>query len=149
MTQTSLNSDSRRSRGVTFLAIANAVALIITLLFWGAVFFRRLIPLPGDLISTAERGNAAVTYGFMLGDVLYSAPLLLLGSIGLWRLRSWGWMTTQMANILWIYSMTVILLRDAYTTMSPGGLIFIPFTLIAIWAIPYLWKRRADFGITR
>jgi hypothetical protein len=149
MTQTTLPSDPLRSNGVTFLAIANAAALVLTLLFWGIVFFRRLIPLPGDVTSLSERANTAVTYGFMLGDVLYSAPLLLLGSLGLWRLRNWGWMTAQMANILWIYSMTVILLRDAYTTMSPGGLIFIPSTVIAIWAIPYLWKRRGDFGISQ
>jgi hypothetical protein len=149
MTQTSSTSHADRARGVTFFAIANAVSFVLTLLFWGAVFFRKLIPFPGDLVSLAERGNAAVTYGFMLGDVLYSAPLLLFGCIGLWRLRSWGWLATQMANALWIYSMTVILFRDAYTTMSPGGVIFIPFTLIAIWAIPYLWRRRSDFGITR
>ena len=52
-----------------------------------------------------------------------------------------------MANALWVYSMTVIPLRDAYTTMSPGGILFIPFLVVAVWAIPYLWQRRRDFGI--
>ena len=58
-------------------------------------------------------------------------------------------MAAQMANILWVYSMTVILLRDAYTTLSPGGALFIPFTIVAIRAIPYLWLRRNDFGIVQ
>lgn len=96
-----------------------------------------------------DRANSAVTYGFMAGDVLYSVPLLLMACIGIWRLTSWGWMAAQMADILWIYSMTVILLRDAYTTVSPGGILFIPFTLVAIWAIPYLWAPRNDFGVVQ
>ncbi|MBN2426530.1 MAG: hypothetical protein JXR46_04475 [Calditrichaceae bacterium] len=137
-----------RLTGFTFLAIINAVAFFVTIIFWGLVFFSHLIPFPGELSSSAERGNSAVTYGFMLGDVFYSAPLLLLAWLGLWKVKSWGWLAAQMANILWIYSMTVILLRDANTSMSPGGLLFIPFLLISIWAIPYLWINRKEFGIS-
>ena len=147
MTHLSIDSDRHRSGGLTILSIVNAVAFVITVLFWGMVFFRRLVPFPGDLTSLADRANSAVTYGFMMGDVLYSAPLLLFACGGIWKLRSWGWMAAQMANALWIYSMTVILFRDAYTTMSPGGLLFIPFTLVALWAVPYLWVHREDFGI--
>jgi hypothetical protein len=137
----------RRPGGITLLAIVNGVALVLTLVFWGLVYFGRLVPDPGSLGSLAERANAAVTYGFMLGDVIYSAPLLLLAALGLWRLRSWGWLAAQMANALWVYSMTVILLRDYYSAWSPGGLLFIPFTLVAIGSIPYLWMRRQAFGI--
>ena len=132
---------------IVFLAIINFVAFFITIAFWSLVYFRRLVPLPGEITSLAERSNAAVTFGFMIGDAFYSAPLLLLAGFGLWRLRSWGWLTSQMVNILWIYSMTVILLRDAYSTWSPGGLLFIPFTVVALWAIPYLWIQRRTFGI--
>lgn len=140
-------TDRRRTRGVTFLAAVNAAGFVITLLFWGFVFVKRLVPLPGSLAGVADRANAAVTYGFMIGDVVYSAPLLLAAAIGLWRLRSWGWLAAQIANALWIYSMTVILFRDAYTRLSPGGLVFLPFAAVAVWAIPYLWRRRALFGI--
>jgi hypothetical protein len=136
-----------RSAGVTFLSIVNAVGLIVTLLFWGAVFFKHLVPFPGELSVPTERGNSAVTYGFMLGDILYSVPLLFLAWRGLRLLKSWGWLAAQMANALWVYSLTVILLRDAYTAFSPGGILFLPFALVAAWAIPYLWKRRAAFGI--
>jgi hypothetical protein len=149
MNETFPDSKRNRSRGLTFLSIVNAIAFVVTVLFWGMVFFGRLVPFPGDLSSLPERANSAVTYGFMAGDILYSAPLLLMACTGIWLLRSWGWMAGQMVNILWIYSMTVILLRDAYTTISPGGLLLIPFTIVAIWAIPYLWKYRGDFGITR
>lgn len=137
----------RRTGGVTFIAAVNAAGLVITLLFWGLVFMKRLVPLPGSLAGAADRANAAVTYGFMIGDVVYSAPLLLAAAVGLWKLRSWGWLAAQVANALWIYSMTVILFRDAYTRLSPGGLVFLPFAAVAIWAIPFLWQRRALFGI--
>jgi hypothetical protein len=144
---TSSSANRRRSSGVTFLALVNAVGLAVTLLFWALVFFRRLVPFPGNLAVAAERANAAVTYGFMIGDILYSAPLLLAAAIGLRRLSSWGWMAAQMVNVLWIYSMTVILFRDAYTRLSPGGLLFMPFAAVAVWAVPYLWRRRRLFGI--
>lgn len=137
-----------RPPGLTFLAVVNAIALIVTVVFWGLVFFKRLVPFPGDLTSPQERANAAVTYGFMIGDLLYSAPLLFLTAIGIWRLRVWGWTAGQMGNILWVYSMTVILFRDAHTVFSPGGLLFIPFALVALWAIPYLWLNRGLFGIS-
>jgi hypothetical protein len=136
-----------RSAGITFLSLVNAAGLFITLLFWGTVFFKHLVPFPGELSVPTERGNSAVTYGFMLGDVLYSVPLLFLAWRGLRLSKSWGWLAAQMANALWVYSMTVILLRDAYTTFSPGGILFLPFALVAAWAIPYLWRRRGDFGI--
>jgi hypothetical protein len=138
---------SPRPLGVTVLAIVNYVACALTLAFWALVYFGRLVPTPGSFAAPAERANAAVTYGFMIGDVLYSVPLLLLAGAGLWRLRSWGWLAAQMANALWVYSMTVILLRDVYSTWSPGGLLFVPFALVATWATPYLWSRRRSFGI--
>lgn len=149
MNQTLTNSIKLRPRAISFLSIVNAVALFLTVLFWGMVFFRHLVQYPGELTSLAERANSAVTYGFMIGDIIYSAPLLMFAWLGLWRLKSWGWMAAQMANALWIYSMTIILLRDSCTKISPGGLLFIPFAVVAIWAIPYLWMHRKDFGIEK
>jgi len=147
--QTSTSNSIRpRPSGFTVLALINAVALIVTLTFWTLVSFKRFIPFPGGLSSPPERANAAVTYGFMIGDLLYSVPLLFLAAIGIWRLRAWGWTAGQMANILWIYSVTVILFRDAQTSFSPGGLLFAPFALVALWATPYLWRKRGLFGIS-
>ncbi len=136
-----------RLGGIKFLSIINAIGFVLTILFWGTVFFRHLIPYPRELSTLAEKAGAAITYGFMLADTLYSLPLLLLAAIGLWRHAVWGWLSGQMVNILWIYSMTVILFRDACSSMTPGSILFIPFALISIWAIPYLWKKRSIFGI--
>lgn len=135
----------KRPPGVTILAVINGFEFILTLVFWGFVAFERLVPFPSEVSLASERANAAVTWGFLVGDVLFSAPLLLLAALGLYRATSWGWSAAQMANILWIYSMTVVLMRDAFTALSPGGILFLPFAVIALWAIYYLWKLRDLF----
>ncbi len=145
MLDDSKNTISIRPAGVTFLVITNALGCMITLLFWLSILFSNLVPSPGDLTVFAERVNAATTRGFMIADLLYSVPLLFISTIGLWRMRSWGWTAAQMVNALWIFSMTVIWIRDLYGKFSPGGLFFLPFTLIAIWAIWYLWQQRHLF----
>jgi len=135
-----------RTRGaVTFLAAVNAIALVLTVLFWLAVWLKRLVPAPGSLTNMTERANAATTYGFMAGDLIWSVPLLLLAALGLRRRKFWGWTAAQMANVLWIYSMTVIWIRDGYSSISPGAVLFTPFAAVAFWALGYLWKNRGLF----
>jgi hypothetical protein len=107
----------QRPAAVTFLVIVNGFALVLTVLFWSVVWLKRLVPAPGGLTTLIERANAATTYGFMAGDLIVSAPLLLLAALGLRRLRFWGWTAAQLANVLWIYSMTVIWIRDGYSTI--------------------------------
>jgi hypothetical protein len=130
---------------IKLIAIINGIGFVVTLVFRAFVFFKSLAPLPDNLTVAAERANAATTYGFMIGDMLWSVPLLLIGSISLWRLQPLGWTAAQMVNILWVYSMTVVWTRDVYTSFSPGGMLFIPFTLAAPWATVYLWKYRDLF----
>lgn len=131
--------------GVVVIASINGLGFLVTLVFWALVLFKKLVPPPGDLANLSERANAATTRGFMIGDMVWSAPLLLIAALGLWRLRPWGWTAAQMVNALWCFSMTVVLVRDAYTTLSPGGVIFFPFVPVAIWATYYLWKNRSIF----
>lgn len=138
-------SFSQRPKAVAFLAIINALAFILTLVFWLAVLLKKLVPPPSELTVWSEKANAATTYGFAIGDLIWSTLLLFLSCVGLWRQRAWGWTAAQMTNALWIYSMTVVLIRDFYTTLSPGGVLFTPFALIAVWATYYLWKRREIF----
>jgi hypothetical protein len=145
MDERSLTSSSKRPKAVAFLAIINGLAFILTLVFWLAVLLKKIVPPPNELTVLSERANAATTYGFAIGDLIWSTPLLLLSCVGLWRMRFWGWTAAQMTNALWIYSMTVVLIRDFYTTLSPGGILFTPFALIAFWATYYLWKRRELF----
>jgi hypothetical protein len=123
----------------------NGVALLATIGFWSLVFFKHMIPLPSEPASLLVRSQAATTYGFMIADLLWSAPLLFLGTVGLWRLRPWGWTAAQMAHALWLFSMTVIFVRDAYTVWSPGFVLFLVFPFISVWATLYLWRQRGLF----
>src|SRR5574341_2089801 len=140
MNERSKTLSSQRPKAIASLAIINGLAFFATLIFWLLVLLKKLVPSPNDLTVFSERMNAATTYGFAIGDLIWSTPLLFLSCLGLWRLRFWGWTAAQMTNALWIYSMTVVLIRDSYTTLSPGGALFTPFALIAIWATYYLWK---------
>ncbi len=148
MKQTSFGYPPRRPPVISIVAVINAMGLVITAGFWLLVLSKQLVPWPGDLGSILERANSATTYGFMIGDFIWSAPLLLLSSIGLWRMRFYGWVAAEMANALWVYSMTVILVRDVFTALSPGGILFLPFALAAIWASFALWKHRTLFWIS-
>ncbi len=132
---------------IRFLSIWNWIAFGLTLLFWSAVAISHVVSFPWELTTPLEKGASAVTYGFLLGDMFYSLPLLFLAARGLALRKSWGWMSAQMANALWIYSMTLILIRDGFTRWSPGGLLFIPFLIVAIISIPWLWKNRSFFGV--
>jgi hypothetical protein len=145
MNQSVSTAFPRRPFGVTFLAVVNGIALVFTLLFWGTIAFKKLVPFPSNVVIVSERANAAVTWGFLIGDMIFSAPLLFLAARGLWRPSPIGWTAAQMANILWLYSMTVVLMRDAFTVLSPGGVLFLPFAFVAVWAIFYLWKERDLF----
>jgi len=137
--------NKKRPFGVGFIAVVNGIAFLTTLLFWGLVFIRHAVPFPSELSDIVGKANAATTYGFMICDTVYSLPLLFIGTFGIWRMSSLGWTAAQMANILWIYSITLILIRDLNSKLSPGGVIFIPFAVISVWSIIYLWKQRDLF----
>ncbi len=130
-----------------FLTIWNVIAFAITLLFWALVLLSHRILLPWEETELLWRSASAVTYGFGTGDLLYSLPVLLLSSLGLSRKSSLGWTTALVANSLWIYSMTVILIRDFFTTWSPGSILFLPFLIVAIISTPWLWNNRKQYGI--
>jgi hypothetical protein len=140
-----LSGGSDRPTSVTLIAIVNAIGFVVTIGFWAFIYAGGYVPMPSWPAEPAERANAATTFGFMIGDLLFSAPLLLLGSVGLWRLRPWGWTAAQLANVLWVFTLTVILVRDLHTWISPGGVLFLPFALFALWAGFLLWKKRNLF----
>jgi hypothetical protein len=96
------------------------------------------------------RASTAATLGFLVGDVIWAVPLLFLSVAGLYRLRDWGWLVAQMVNVLWVYSMTVVWVRDIYArSVSPGAVLFTPFAVIAMWATMHLWKTRRAFSPAR
>lgn len=131
-------------KGLKVIIGVNLIACVLTILFWSLVYFRLFHGQEiGDPIL---RASSAATFGFLIGDLVWAAPLLALSVAGLRRNRMWGWLIAQLVNILWLYSMTVIWVRDLYAdSISPGAVIFSPFPLIAVWATLYLWRHRKQF----
>jgi hypothetical protein len=130
--------------GVRVVAVVNTVAALLTVAFWALVYVRLFAV--GAIADPVLRASAAATLGFMVGDLIWAVPLLVLSVPGLWRAKPSGWLLGQMANVLWVYSMTVIWVRDLYAgTLSPGAVVFAPFALFAAWATVHLWRVRDRF----
>ncbi|MBN1824916.1 MAG: hypothetical protein JW958_01535 [Candidatus Eisenbacteria bacterium] len=138
-------TEEGRPRAVTVIAVVNGVAGIVTFLFWALVYARLFRGAPIE--DPAIRASASGTLGFLVGDLVWAVPLLFAAAAGVRRLRVWGRDAALMANVLWVYSMTVIWVRDLHAgSVSPGALLFTPFAIFAVWATAYLWKKRNLFA---
>ena len=135
---------SNQRLGIRVIAWVNGLAALLHILFWVYAFIR--IPSISSLKNTAEKTNLATTFGFGLADLIWSVPLLLIASIPLWKGKIIGWLAAHMANVLYWYSFTVIIIRDlSSNSISPGTILFSPFALFSFWAAHYLWKVKTDF----
>ncbi|MGA1844980.1 MAG: hypothetical protein ACMUIS_10510 [bacterium] len=130
---------------MTVIAVINGTAAALTLFFWTLAYIRFFAGEP--IRDPVLRASAAATLGFLVGDLIWAVPVLILSVPGLWRCRDWGWSLAQAANVLWVYSLTAVWVRDLYVgRISPGAILFTPFALVALWAIVYLWRTRDLFG---
>ena len=139
-----MSAPEKNRTGIRVIAVVNAVSAALTLAFWGLGWLRLFAG--REITDPAVRAAAAATLGFLVGDLVWAFPLLVLSVPGLLRRRAWGWLVAQMVNVLWAYSMTVIWVRDLYSgSVSPGAMLFTPFALFAVWAAVYLWRIRDRF----
>lgn len=120
---------------IKLIAAVNGIAAVLHIVFWTFVFVK----------APLEQSEKIVTYGLGLADLLWSVPLLIIGSIELNKQRFIGFLAAQMANALWWYSFTFILFREFNTYLRPGTFLFLPFALFSIWSSWYLWKIRSVF----
>ena len=133
-----------RSFGIKLIAVINGIAAVLHLLFWIFAFFHLSKSVPQNNI--AEKANLGTSFGFGLADVIWSITLLTVGSINLWNMKQSGWLAAQFANVLYWYSLTVILTKDLITSsISPGTILFLPFGIFSFWAAYYMWKFRDNF----
>jgi len=136
----------KRTSGMKLIAVINGIAALLHLSFWIRAFVR-LAPASSQG-SGVDRIDLATTYGFGIADLIWSVPLLLIGSIGIWKMKPIGWLAAHLANVLYWYSLTVVIVRDlSSNSISPGTILFLPFALFAFWAAYYLWKVRGLFDL--
>lgn len=130
--------------GIRAIALVNGIAALLHLAFWVLVLLR--LPSPDKVETEAERIDLVVTYGLGVADLLWSVPLLAIGSLGLYRGDGIGWLAAQIANGLYWYSFTFITVRELNAkAIRPGTLLFLPFAIFSVWAAWYLWQVRALF----
>jgi hypothetical protein len=136
--------DLNQLPGIKLIAIINGLTALLHIVFWVLAFFK--LPAITLLKNSVNQINLATTYGLGISDLLWSVPLLLIGSIGLWKRYQIGWLAAHLANVLYWYSFTVLIIRDlAANSISPGTIIFSPFVLFSFWASYFLWKNRKLF----
>lgn len=139
-----MKTNDLRPLKVSAIAIINGIAAVLSLLFWYLVQ-HRLFGV-AHLSLSLDPTSVASTLGFMVADLIWAIPLLIVSGLGLWRLQAWGWTTAQVANLLWLYPLTAAWTRDLYLgSISPGNLLFLPFALFAVWTTCYLWQIRHLF----
>lgn len=132
------------SPGIKLIALVNGIAAVLHFVFWVLVFLR--LPRPNTLDDEAERIDRIVTYGLGVADLFWSVPLLSIGCFWLYAGSEMGWLAAQMANGLYWYSFTFILVRDlSAKAIRKGSLIFLPFVLFSLWAAWYLWQVRSFY----
>ena len=127
--------------GIKLIAVVNGIAAILHLVFWTAPFTGVIHIIPS--IQPPANVDMVTIYGLGVADLIWSIPLLTIGSVGLWKMKPIGWLAAQLVNVLYWYSHTfVITVGIVLGNVSFGMLVFIPFGLFSFWAAFYLWKTR-------
>lgn len=131
-------------RGLKIIIAVNIAASSITVLFWVLIFLKvYIIPSPSFAMDNSMKAS---TLGYLITDMLIAVPILIASISGLRKLKFWGWLMAQAANVLWIYSLFSVWARDLYAgQITPGDIIFAPLIPFSFWAFYYLWKNRNAF----
>jgi len=128
--------------GFKLIAVVNGIAAIIHLLFWTAPITKLTLLIPS--IQAPAYVDMATIYGLGLADLIWSIPLLTIGSIGLWKMKPIGWLAAQLVNVLYWYSHTLVFTIGIVSdNVSFGMFVFVPFGVFSFWAAYYLWKTRS------
>ncbi len=128
---------------IKFIAIVNGLAAVLHVVFWTVVFFR--LPPVSMLLKDLNQAEITTTYGLGIADLVWSVPLLGLGSWWLQKHRLLGWLCAQVANVLWGYSFTFIFFQEYSIHMRISMVFFLPFALFSIWSAYSLWNLRSLF----
>jgi len=134
-------------RGLKAIIIVNIIAATITLLFWILILFKVYIFPSANL--TMENSTKASTFGYLVADLILAVPILAASISGLSKLKFSGWLLAQFANLLWIYSLLSVWVRDLYAKeITPGDIIFFPLIPFSLWSMQYLWNNKNKFIFT-
>jgi hypothetical protein len=135
------SNEVKKPFGIKLIAVVNGVAAIVHLLFWTSPLTKLTLLIPS--IQASVNNDISIIYGLGLADLIWSVPLLTIGSIGLWKMKPIGWLAAQLVNVLYWYSHTLIFTSAIVSGVYTFGIfVFVPFGIFSFWAAFYLWKTR-------
>jgi hypothetical protein len=89
---------------------------------------------------------AGVDYSFPVTDILVNAPASIIASIGLWKLKRYGYVASQFVAGFYIYASVEIFVRVAQGGLTLSLAIIFPqvlAVLVACALVFYLWRIQA------
>ena len=116
------------------LFLFGLLAFLGSLFLWGQGF---ILQFPKD-----------VDYRFPVTDILVNAPASIVASIGLWKLKRYGYVASQFVAGLYIYASVEIFVNLAQSGPPYAVEILIPqiaAVLVAAALVIYLWRVQGLF----
>jgi hypothetical protein len=116
------------------LIIFGVFAGLGSLFLWGQGF---LFSFPGDI-------NLATP----IADFLINFPISVVAGVGLWQLRSYGYIAAQFVAGFYIYASVLIFVEMFQGNLSSGPEIWLPqglAILVGLILVFYLWRIRDKF----
>ena len=111
------------------LFLFSLLALFGSLFMWGEGF---ILPL-----------HQGVDYRFPITDILVNAPASMLASIGLWKLKRYGYVAAQFVAGFYVYPSVEIFVGVAQGDLPNALAIIMPqvlAVLVAAASVFYLWR---------
>jgi hypothetical protein len=118
------------------------VKLLAILLFFFSLlaFFGSLFMWGEGLILPFQGG---VDYRFPITDILVNAPASMVASIGLWKLKRYGYVAAQFVAGFYVYASVEIFVGVAQGDLPNALVIIMPqvlAVLVAAASVFYLWR---------
>jgi hypothetical protein len=138
-----------RPRGFWVIVGLLLFATVATALFWIAWFF-----LPGSVQASNWECYIVFEQAFPLADA-WMAIAALIGAIGLWRRKDWGFLFSLLAGSAAIFLGLMDLLYDlehgTFAQLTAESLIELAIVVLVLAlgpvVITYLWSNRRQLGL--
>ena len=116
------------------------------------LFLFGLLAFFGSLFLWGEgfilRFPAGVDYSLPVADILVNAPASIIASIGLWKMRRYGYAAAQFVAGFYVYASVEIFVDVAQGDLPASAEIVAPqvlAVLVAMALVFYLWRMRDRF----
>ncbi len=89
-----------------------------------------------------------VDYSYPVTDIIVNAPVSLIAAVGLWRLKRYGYIASQIFSGFAIYASVEIFVKAIQGDLAGSMEIIFPqifAVLLSIVLIVYLWRKKEEF----